>query len=77
MLRTPIGAVTAGDEMLWNLSRMVHDTLYRDTSQSLCARAYDLHREHIFWRIWMRVFGPLHCARSFHHHRRKKPWTLG
>ena len=63
--------------MLWNLSRMIHDAIFRDTSQSLCARAYDLHRTHAFWALWRRVFGPLHCARSYHYHQRRRTWNRG
>ena len=30
-----------------NLSRILHDALYRDASMSLCARAYD--RQDVSW----------------------------
>lgn len=55
-----------------DVSRLIHDSLFRDTSQSLCARAYDKHRGSVFWRIWMHLFGPMHCARSYYFHRNRR-----
>lgn len=51
-------------DRLSNLSRILHDMLFRDASMSLCARAYDRHDVSRFWRAWVRVFGADHYRRS-------------
>lgn len=50
------------------LSRLAHDRLFRDKSQSLCARAWWLRDRHRFWRLWVKLFGPEHCRASFRHY---------
>ena len=47
-----------------DLSRILHDLIFRDTSQSLCSRAWALQHRHAFWRAWVLVFGRRHCERS-------------
>ncbi len=54
-----------------NLSRIAHDAIWRDKSQSLCARAYE-HRDHWFWRLWVRAFGERHCRASWLYHNRRR-----
>lgn len=50
--------------MSWkNLSRILHDLIYRDVSQSLCSRAWG-HRAHPFWAAWVWIFGAAHCEQS-------------
>ena len=53
-----------------SLSQIVHDMIWTDTSQSLCARAYDLRDVSAFWRAWVIVFGERHCRASWLWHRR-------
>lgn len=48
-----------------NLSRVVHDLFYRDTSQSLCSRAWEKRRTSRFWAMWVETFGPKHCESSW------------
>jgi hypothetical protein len=55
------------------ISQIMHDMIFRDTSQSLCARAFDLRDSSTFWLVWYHVFGPKHCERSFRYHRGNKP----
>lgn len=50
------------------LSRLAHDRLFDDVSQSLCARGWWLRDADPFWRAWVKVFGPEHCRAAFHHH---------
>jgi len=52
-----------------NLSRILHDLLFRDTSQSLCSRAWD-RRHKRGWALWVWVFGARHCERSWRWYRR-------
>lgn len=49
-----------------NLSRILHDLLFEDASQSLCSRAWQQRETSTFWRAWVFVFGRRHCRRSFH-----------
>ena len=51
-----------------DLSRVMHDSLFRDCSQSLCARAWQYRHASRFWAFWVRVFGARHCRRSFAHY---------
>lgn len=57
--------------MAWikDLSRIVHDLIFDDASQSLCARAYEKQGQSKFWRLWVRCFGETHCKRSYDHWR--------
>ena len=58
---------------LCDLSRIAHDALFNDKSQSLCSRAYD-RRAHWFWAAWVRAFGVRHCRASWlWYHRRDQP----
>jgi hypothetical protein len=52
-------------DRLLDLSRAIHDLFFDDASMSLCARAYDRQDVSLFWRAWVRVFGPSHCRRSW------------
>lgn len=56
-----------------NLSRRVHNTIFRDTDESLCSRAWRLRRASFFWASWVRAFGPAHCLEAYqvHHHIRR------
>lgn len=54
-----------------DVSRLIHDAIFKDTSQSLCARAYERRDVCTFWRVWYRLFGPTHCAKSYEHHRKR------
>ena len=47
------------------LSRKVHDLIYKDTSESLCSRAWRLQDQSRFWKAWTYVFGRAHCWRSY------------
>jgi hypothetical protein len=47
------------------ISRVVHDMIFKDTSESLCSRAWRLQDQSRFWRIWTYVFGRLHCYDSY------------
>lgn len=49
-------------------SRILHNCIFSDADQSLCARAWQYRRQHTFWAIWVMVFTPSHCERSFRHH---------
>lgn len=53
-----------------DLSRLAHDTLFRDKSQSLCSRAWDkrLAGPFLFWGLWVKVFGRDHCRASWLHY---------
>jgi len=48
-----------------NLSRILHDLLFKDASQSLCSRAWQQQDQSRFWRAWVWVFGRRHCRRSY------------
>ncbi|MCC6303596.1 MAG: hypothetical protein IT545_00210 [Rhodobacteraceae bacterium] len=50
------------------LSRLTHDLIFHDVSQSLCARAWEMRDRHRFWRGWVRFFGPRHCRDAFRYH---------
>lgn len=54
--------------MIWETSRKLHDLLYRDASQSLCARAWGLRHTSSFWALWVRIFGPAHCRKSWEYY---------
>jgi hypothetical protein len=54
--------------MIQSTSRIVHDVSFRDTSESLCSRAWRLHGDNRFWRAWVRVFGRDHCQTSYRHY---------
>lgn len=55
-----------------DLSRIIHDRLFRDTSESLCSRAYRLRHHSRFWRAWVFVFTERHCRASYLWHWRNK-----
>lgn len=48
-----------------DLSRLIHDAIYRDASQSLCARAWARRDTSLFWSLWVITFGPRHCEASW------------
>lgn len=48
-----------------DLSRVMHDAIFKDKSQSLCSRAYALQDRSTFWRVWVWVFTERHCRRSW------------
>jgi hypothetical protein len=50
---------------LSDLSRLLHDAVFRDGTMSLCARAYDRRDVSRFWRAWCAVFGDRHCRESW------------
>ncbi len=50
-------------------SRLLHNCFFSDADQSLCARAWQYREEHWFWAIWVILFTPGHCERSYRHHR--------
>jgi len=50
------------------VSRILHDRLFDDVSQSLCSRGWWLRDRHPFWRGWVRFFGPAHCRAAFLYH---------
>lgn len=65
-----------------NLSRRVHNRLFRDTDESLCSRAWRLRSSSRFWSTWVRFCdlalgsrtpGVGHCLEGFqiHHHIRR------
>lgn len=61
-------ALSAGVAVLeWvsGLSRVIHDALYDDASQSLCARAWARRDASGFWALWVRIFGERHCRESW------------
>jgi hypothetical protein len=47
------------------LSQIFHDIIFKDTSESLCSRAWRLQHTSRFWKFWTRVFGRVHCYRSY------------
>jgi len=49
-------------------SRLIHDLLFPDTSESLCSRAWRLQRQSRFWLGWTYVFGRGHCQKSHRHY---------
>jgi len=53
---------------MWNLSRLTHNTIFGDTDESLCSRAWRLQDEHDFWWIWTLIFGREHCRKSFRYY---------
>lgn len=55
---------------LLNLSRVLHDAIYSDASQSLCARAWEYRETSHFWAAWVAVFGRRHCRKSWEYYRR-------
>lgn len=57
-------------EFVSDLSRLTHDAIFKDKSQSLCARAWQLQHHSSFWRAWVNVFGKRHCERSYRYYRR-------
>ena len=50
-------------------SRVLHNCIFSDADQSLCARAWQYREESRLWAIWVMVFTPSHCEHSFRHHR--------
>ena len=52
-----------------DLSRVIHDAIWSDASQSLCARAWERREASSFWAVWVRVFGAAHCENSWRWHR--------
>ncbi|KKK94450.1 hypothetical protein LCGC14_2682740 [marine sediment metagenome] len=50
-------------------SRILHNCIFSDADQSLCARAWQYRDESRLWAAWVVVFTPSHCERSFRHHR--------
>ncbi|UOA15586.1 hypothetical protein DSM109990_02429 [Sulfitobacter dubius] len=50
-------------------SRILHNCIFSDADQSLCARAWQYREESRLWAIWVMVFTPSHCEHSFRHHR--------
>jgi hypothetical protein len=55
-------------QLIQSTSRIVHDVSFRDTSESLCSRAWRLQGDSRFWRAWVRVFGRDHCQTSYRHY---------
>ena len=50
-------------------SRILHNCIFSDADQSLCARPWQYRDESRLWAAWVVVFTPSHCERSFRHHR--------
>ncbi len=50
---------------LVDTSRVLHDLIYTDASQSLCARAWALRETYAFWAAWVMFFGKHHCRTSW------------
>ena len=48
-----------------SLSRVANNCLFDGPSESLCSRAWRLRGQSKFWMCWVRVFGRIHCAKSF------------
>ena len=57
-------------DWICDLSRIAHDLIFRDQSQSLCARAWQYKNVSRFWAAWVCVFGNEHCEKSYRHYRR-------
>jgi|Cruoilmetagenom7_1024161.scaffolds.fasta_scaffold74109_2 hypothetical protein len=51
-------------------SRILHNCIFSDADQSLCARAWQYREASRLWALWVVVFTPSHCERSFRHHRK-------
>lgn len=54
------------------ISLIMHNAIFKDTSESLCSRAWRLRNQSRFWNAWTHVFGRIHCWRSYaryHDHR--------
>ena len=47
------------------VSHFIHNLIFKDTSESLCSRAWRLQHRSRFWKVWTYVFGRRHCAASF------------
>ena len=56
-----------------DLSRVAHDLIFDDRSQSLCARAWEKAEGSTFWRMWVCVFGRQHCRRSWEWYNERQP----
>lgn len=54
------------------ISRQIHDMIWDDVSQSLCARAWWLKDKYVFWWIWTYVFTRRHCRRAFVFHVKRR-----
>ncbi len=50
------------------ISRRLHDVSFRDTSESLCSRAWRLQDRSTFWLTWTYIFGRSHCRNSWEHY---------
>ena len=50
------------------LSRITHDLIFKDTSESFCSRAWRKQDVSRFWKAWTYAFGRRHCAASFERH---------
>lgn len=55
-------------QLIQSSSRIMHDVSFRDTSESLCSRAWRLQGSSRFWAGWVRVFGRDHCQKSYRHY---------
>lgn len=53
---------------MWNVSRLTHNLLFRDSDESLCSRAWRLQDDHSFWLGWTFIFGREHCRKSFRYY---------
>lgn len=51
-------------------SRILHNCIFSDADQSLCARAWQYREASRLWALWVVVFTPSHCERSFRRHRK-------
>ena len=53
---------------MWGVDRIsliVHNAIFKDTSESFCSRAWRLREQSTFWWSWTYVFGRKHCRRSY------------
>ena len=53
---------------LMSTSRCLHDVSFRDTSESLCSRAWRLQGTSTFWLTWTYIFGRSHCQKSWEYY---------
>jgi hypothetical protein len=70
---TPHRSAKGRFQMLVNVrdwSRILHNCIFSDADQSLCARAWQYREESVLWALWVMIFTPGHCERSFRHHRK-------
>jgi hypothetical protein len=63
-------------EKMLDLSRIMHNRIWSDVDESLCSRAWRYRTTSTLAAVWVVVFTPDHCRRSFYWHHFKKYQVL-